>query len=367
MTPKQDENVRLLRDSAAAIAPPGPSLGGSQGGSPGASQGASLSRVRALRFGLPGFDREVWRQMASMGWIGLRVPEALGGAGLGLVEACALMAELGAGLVPEPLAPAMAVAPLLPPDVLARALDGSAIVLPAAAERPDSIAPGTDTQASGGRVSGLKQFIPMGAGADLFLVSVWGGAVLVEAGAPGVELDTALTQDGGHVATLRLHNAPCRPLAAAMGDALDDVALLTAASLLGAMERSFALTLDYMRTRKQFGRAIGSFQALQHRAADLQVQVALTRASIESAAAALDAGAVGAPRQAAVSRAKARAAEGAMRVTRECIQLHGGIGYTDEYDVGLFLRRAMVLSNQYGSAARHRARFAALSPEPADA
>ena len=340
----------MLRDSAAAVASPG----------------GGLQRVRGLRFGVPGFDRGVWRQMAEMGWTGLRVPEAAGGAGLGMVEACALMEALGGGLVPEPLAPCMAVAPLLPPDVLGRVLDGDAVVVPAWQERADAVEPGTGTVAECGAVTGLKLFVPMGAGADLFLVAVRGGTVLVEAGGAGVSIEAAHTQDGGHCVTLRLDGAACRDMGVGMQGALDDAALLTAAALLGVMERAFAMTLDFMRTRKQFGRAIGSFQALQHRAADLQVQVALTRASVESAAATLDAGAHGPVRQAAVSRAKARAAEVGMRVAREAIQLHGGVGYTDEYDVGLYLRRAMVLSNQFGSARLHRARFAATSLETDD-
>jgi alkylation response protein AidB-like acyl-CoA dehydrogenase len=129
------------------------------------------------------------------------------------------------------------------------------------------------------------------------------------------------------------------------------------------ISRPRSTTLDYLRTRKQFGRAIGSFQALQHRAADLQVQIALTRASVESAAVTLDAGAAASVRRAAVSRAKARASDAAMLVTRQAIQLHGGIGYTDEYDVGLYLRKAMVLANLYGSSSVHRARYAADAPE----
>jgi alkylation response protein AidB-like acyl-CoA dehydrogenase len=126
------------------------------------------------------------------------------------------------------------------------------------------------------------------------------------------------------------------------------------------------MTLDYLKTRQQFGKLIGSFQALQHRAVDLQIQVALTRASVEAAAVTLDGGAPPALRQAVVSRAKARASEAAMLVTKQCIQLHGGIGYTDAYDVGLFLRKAMVLGSLYGPAALHRARFAAVSPEDED-
>ena len=105
------------------------------------------------------------------------------------------------------------------------------------------------------------------------------------------------------------------------------------------------------------------FQSLQHRAADLKIHIALTRAAVETAAAVLDSGAAGAVRQAAVSKAKHRAAESGLLVLRQCIQLHGGIGYTDEYDVGLYLRRGMVIANQYGSASLHRRRFMALAPE----
>ena len=132
------------------------------------------------------------------------------------------------------------------------------------------------------------------------------------------------------------------------------------------MEQAFRLTLEFLKTRHQFGKPIGSFQALQHRAADLKLQQELTRASIAAAASTLDGVAARPARQAAVSRAKARAATAAMLVTRQAVQLHGGVGYTDEYDVGLYLRRSMVLSNQFGSATAHRARFARLAPEDED-
>lgn len=128
---------------------------------------------------------------------------------------------------------------------------------------------------------------------------------------------------------------------------------------LGTMERAFAMTLDYLRARQQFGRTIGSFQALQHRAVDLRIAIALTRASVEAAAMTLDGGQALAECQAAVSRAKARAAEAALLLTRAAVQLHGAIGYTDEYNVGLCMRKAMVLANAFGSAAAHRRRFMA--------
>ena len=254
-------------------------------------------------------------------------------------------------------------APLLPDDVRTRVLAGDCIALPAWQERPDTVAVGEGTVSGGGRASGRKQFIPMAAAADLFLVATGGGLILVEAGASGVSLETVQTQDGGHFGTLTMDGASCQPVDGTICDAIEATTLLAAAGLLGVMERSFALTLDYLRTRKQFGRPIGSFQALQHRAADLKLQIALTRASVESAAAVLDQEPEPVRRIAAVSRAKARAASAAILVTREAIQMHGGIGYTDEYDVGLYLRRAMVLANQFGSARLHRRRFTAHAPE----
>ena len=252
-----------------------------------------------------------------MGWLGLLVPEARGGAGLGLTEACALAEVLAEGLVPEPLIQCAVVAPSLPDDVLHRVLAGDCIVLPAWQRRADTIVPGEDSTVSDGRVSGRKLFIPMAAAADLFLV--WAGPklVLLEAGAPGVTLETVQTQDGGHFGTLTMESAPCRPLEGTLAEPIETGILLTAAGLLGIMERAFALTLDYLRTRKQFGRPIGSFQALQHRAVDLKVQIALTRASVESAAALLDREADPARRGAAVSRAKARAANAAILVAQE--------------------------------------------------
>jgi len=350
MMDEREENLRMLRDSAAAIAP----------------RGGDLARIRALRFTRPGFDRATWREICGMGWVGLRVPEENGGAGLGMGEACALAEELAAGLVPEPLAAASLAAASLPSSVLPRVLTGERIVLPAWQERPDTLSPGEATVLRDGRLEGRKLFIPMAAGADAFLVAVRDGLALVEADAPGVAVEVVETQDGCHLGTLVLTGAPATAVPGDLLGAIEDATLVTAAGLLGIMKRSFAMSLDYLRTRKQFGKPIGSFQVLQHRAADLLLQIALARASVESAAAVLDGGAPLAVRQAAVSRAKARASDAAMLVTRESIQFHGGIGYTDEYDVGLYLRKAMVLANTYGSAAFHRARFAAVSTEDED-
>lgn len=338
-----EESLRLIRDSARGIASPG-----------------ETKRIRALRFTETGFDRATWRKICAMGWPGLRVPEAAGGAGLSVREYVALAEVLGEGLVPEPVIPAAMAAHVLRGAALEALLCGERIVIPAWQEAANTLRVGTATTL-GARVNGQKRFVPLAAGADAFLVAGNGALALVEARAPGVHIERQPTQDGGHVVTVTFSDAPAEPVAGSLDAAIEEATLATAAMLLGVMERAFALSLDYLRTREQFGRRIGSFQALQHRAADLAMQIALTRASVEAAAATLDSGAAQA--RAAVSRAKARASEAGMLVTRQAIQLHGGIGYTDEYDVGLYLRRAMVLANSFGAAAVHRARFASLAPE----
>jgi alkylation response protein AidB-like acyl-CoA dehydrogenase len=344
------EHLQMLKDSAAGIAP----------------RKGDLKRIRELRFTEPGFDRDTWREMCEMGWLGLRVPEDAGGSGLGAREFCGLAEELGAGLVPEPLIPVAMAAQLLPPDQLATVLAGERIILPAWQEKPNSIEPIGETVLRNGRLSGRKTFIPMAAGADAFLVTVPGGLALVERDAPGVTLEIQQTQDGGNFGTLILDAAPAEAIDGDASDALEHAIMATSAYMFGLMERAFAITLDYMKTREQFGHKIGSFQALQHRAVDMQIQISLTRATVASAAHALDAAPTIAQRQAAVSRAKVRASDAAMVVTRACIQLHGGIGYTDAYDIGLFLRKAMVLAPLYGPPSVHRARFRVVAPVEQD-
>ncbi|MGE8046887.1 acyl-CoA dehydrogenase family protein [Pseudomonas monteilii] len=348
------ENIRMIRDSAVAFAP-----------------ASELARVRELRYQAPGFDGAVWREMADNGWLGLSLPEEQGGAGLGMAEYCALLEVLGAALLPEPFVPAVLAARLLDGEQLAAQLSGERLLLPALQEEVDSLdVSGGGTRLHSGKVRGRKLCIPMAAGADGFLVSTPDGLALVGAKAPGVELEIITTQDGGHFGHLHLNNAPAETLplqAQALSDALDEAALGTAAYLLGAAEQAFTLTLDYLRTRKQFGQTIGNFQALQHRAVDLKLQLALWRASLEAAAATCDAGAPATQRRAAVSRAKARAADAALLVTRQAVQLHGAIGYTDECDVGLYLRKAMTLANLYGSSDQHRRRYDACMPRLASA
>ncbi|MCU0983721.1 MAG: acyl-CoA/acyl-ACP dehydrogenase [Acetobacteraceae bacterium] len=355
-TEERAEGIRLLRESAAAISP----------------RGGPLRRIRSLRDTEAGFDRAVLAEMGALGWLGLRVAEEAGGAGLGVAELCALAEEMGHGLVPEPLVAIAAIAAPLSPE--AEVIAGARILLPAWAETAHTLDPaGASVAVADGdalRVTGRKQTIPMAAGAEGFLVTAReGGALvvaLVERDAPGVTLAAEPTVDGGHLGTLSLDHAPARRIAsdaaARVARMLDEAAVATAAELVGVMDRAFAITLDYLGTRQQFGKPIGSFQVLQHRAADLKIQLELARAAVSHAAGVCDSEAPAAQRAAAVSLAKARASDAAMLITRQAIQLHGGIGYTDEADIGLFLRRAMVLAASFGTATAHRRRYAAAAP-----
>lgn len=338
----RQEAARLIRDSAGAVTGSG-----------------DLTRIRALRWGQPGFDRGTWEQMAGLGWLGLLLPEARGGSGLGLAEVCGLAEALGAALVPEPLIPCAAIVPLLPDGVLERVLSGAAIALPAWREAGDTLDDAPQARLVDGRVSGTKHAVAFAGAADLFLVTVAGGLALVPATAAGVSVETMATQDGGSLGRVVFDGAEAIPVDGSFDAAFDAGALLTAAYLFGAAERTFAITLDYLRLRKQFGRFIGSFQALQHRAVDLKIQLELCRSVLFDCTVSFDAGS-SAQRRMAASRAKARCAAAAMLVAREAIQFHGAIGITDEHDIGLFARKILSQSGQFGSAAAHRRRFLSL-------
>ncbi|MBG7022826.1 acyl-CoA dehydrogenase family protein [Pseudomonas aeruginosa] len=337
---EREERLRMIRDSAASLVP----------------RDGDLTRVRRGRFSGTAVDRPAGREVCAMGWPGLRLDQALGGSGLGMAEWVALLETLGRGLLPEPLIEAGLVAPLLPEEQRAALLAGERLILPAGiGYREERQRPCLD----GGRLRGGVARVCLGGAADAWLVACAQGLALVERDAAGVELVCEPTQDGAHRARLRFHDPPARPLPVdgPVEQALDEAALACAAYLVGLMDGAFERTLEYLRVRRQFGREIGSFQALQHRMVDLKIQIELSRAMVGQAAAAIDAGASANERRRQVSSARVRASEAALLVTRQAIQLHGGIGYTDEADIGLFLRRAMVLLNAHGSLDFHRARY----------
>jgi len=214
-----------------------------------------------------------------------------------------------------------------------------------------------------------------GAGADGFIVSAHGAQglalVWVPADAAGLSLHSRPLADGSQAAEVELANVrvPAQNLlaegpaaVAALTRGYDETLVLTSAELLALVRSMLAMTLEYLRSRVQFGKPIGSFQALQHRAADLLIQQELTASVLAQALALLDDPKTSATaRSAMASRVKARASDAGLQVAREAVQLHGAIGVTDEYDLGLYLQRALVLSAWLGNGTQQRRRYAALT------
>lgn len=335
---EREESIRLIAESAAGV------LKGDR------------ARARRLRFAKPGIERATWAALAEQGWLLLRLPEERGGLAMGLSELCVIARAMGAELTPEPLPMASLIAPALPDDMLTEVLDSRSIALPAFA-RHDGPMPVLD----GGRLSGVCDAVPMAGVADAFVVQTITGAALVRAGAGGVVLQARDSHDGGHLGFLTFEGAAATAIAADMASLRDQAALVLSGQLLGIAETAFDITLAYLKDRRQFDQPIGAFQALQHRMVDLYLELTLMRAAVDSAAAALDDGATGDAAARAVSLAKAGATRGAQTITQAAIQLHGGIGYTDEADIGLYLRKAMTLAGLLGTEAFHRARALTLS------
>jgi alkylation response protein AidB-like acyl-CoA dehydrogenase len=352
------------------------------------ARGTSMARVRKLRGSKGDYDRAVWNKMAELGWLSILVPEQYGGLGLGLTEMAIVAQGLARALVPEPLTASavLATAALahgeneaLKRSELPRLAAGEILAAPAWQEEPGSIdvepARTTATPFEGGyKLNGTKRFVAGAAQADAFLVSAGtaeGIALFwVPRDAAGADLRLEQLADGRSSGTLLLTDAlvPRAGLIAsgarahdALARALDHGRAIAAAELCGVMGRALEITLEYLKTRVQFGKPIGSFQALQHRAVDLHIQKELSSAVLEEALAQLDREPEAPARAAIASRVKARCSEAALRITRETIQLHGGIGFTDEHDIGLYLKRALTVAAWLGNASAHRRRYAALT------
>jgi alkylation response protein AidB-like acyl-CoA dehydrogenase len=321
-----------------------------------------------------GFSRDAWREIAELGLTGLAVPEAHGGLGFGPVEAMVVMEELGRGLVLEPYAQAALVAPALlaaaPADVQARWLPrvgtGEAVVAPALVERGARYrldAPRTEAAQAGDawRVSGAKGLVPVGDQADAFVVPARaaGGValLLVERGAAGVTTRGYATQDGARAADVSFNSAPATLLAAgdaglaALEQAADVGIAALCAEAVGAMDALFAITVEYLNTRKQFGVPIGTFQALRHRVADCKMQLELARSM--SYYASLKLAEPAAQRRRALSQAKVQLGQSMRFVGQQCVQMHGGIGVTDEYAGSHYFKRLTCIELTFGDTLHH--------------
>jgi acyl-CoA dehydrogenase len=353
-----------------------------------------VSRVRELRdSGDPdGFSRALWKQMAELGWVGIPFPESCGGADMGLAELAVVLEELGRKLAPEPFLSNA----LLAGQVLLRAgndaqreawlpalVNGErflALAHQEAASRYDlaKVATRAERSGEGWRISGEKIAVLDGAAADALVVAArTAGAdddregislFLLPRDAAGLTVEAQSRVDGRNAALVRLAGVSAAA-DARLGDEGQGLAVLEevvdlatvglCAEMLGSMSEAFERTLEYLRQREQFGVPIGSFQALKHRAANLFIEVELCRSAVMAAARAVDEG--DAEARKLVSLAKARCSDAAILVTNEAVQMHGGVGMTDEYDIGFYMKRARVAEHTFGDAAFHRDRWARLS------
>ena len=331
-----------------------------------------------------GFDRAAYSELAELGLAGLYVSEEHGGLGMGPVEAMVVMEELGRGIVLEPLAQTLIASAVLqthaPADLqgqwLPRIAGGEAIVVLAHQERGARHRLGhctTEARQSGGQwsVSGTKSIVPVGDQADAFIVPALAGGqmalFLVERGAAGVRTEGYLTQDGGRAAEVSLDNSPAQLITAQGQTALEQAADIGSACVcaegVGVMDKTLAITAEYMNTRKQFGVPIASFQALRHRVADMKMQLELARSMSYYASLKLQSPAD--ERRQAIARARYQLGNAMRFVGQSAVQLHGGIGVTDEYIVSHYFKKLTQLEMTFGDTLHHLGEVSARMQETA--
>jgi acyl-CoA dehydrogenase len=353
-----------------------------------------VSRMRKLRDTKDpvGFSRALWKQMAELGWVGIPFPESVGGAGLGFAELAPVLEALGRKLAPEPFLSTVLLggqAVLLggnesqQKEWLAPLVNGDCILTLAHQEAKSRydlarVTTRAEKAGDGWRLTGEKVQVLDGHVADAFVVAARtsGGTTdakgvtlfLVRGGAKGLDVTRQSRVDARNAAILKLSG-----VTVGAGDALGSVdegfALLErvvdramvglCAEMLGSMQQAADDTFQHLKTRVQFGVPIGSFQALKHRAARMYIELELSRSTVMAAARAVDENAADLPKLA--SLVKARCSEAGIQIANEAIQMFGGVGMTDEYDIGFYLKRARVAEITFGDAAFHRDRWARLS------
>jgi len=387
MTRPLTEDQRLLQDSAREFF----------------AERAPVKALRAERDAGRPHDPDLWREIAELGFAGAAIPEELGGSGMGWRALGIVLEAAGRTLAASPLTQTGLVgvaavrtlgsdaqrARLLP--ALAAGTATTALAFDEGAHHaPTRIATRAVRDGDGWRLDGHKRFVPDGATASHILVAALAAPTqgsadpgtagmpslfVVDATAAGLVRKPLAMADSRGMADIELTGVRVADdmrlsgrtdLGSTMTDAgaaalervLDIARIGLAAEMLGAADALFSLTLAYLKDRRQFGQPIGAFQALQHRAARMLVDLELTRSCVAAALDALDDGAADIP--ALASLAKARAGDTLHLVSNEAVQLHGGIGMTDAFDAGLYLKRARVLETLYGSAGWHRDRSARL-------
>ena len=374
------EDQQLLKDSAKAFV----------------DQNAPVSVLRGLRDSkdAQGYDQNLWRQMLELGWAGMAIPEAYGGFEFGYGGLGVVLEESGRTLVSSPLIAtvllgASAINELgsdaQKSEFLPQVVSGELLLALAIDEKPHHRPCRIETSAvksgEGYVLNGCKTFVLDGHIANkLIVVARTAGAIddeaglsvfLVDAAAEGVSINRSWMVDSRNSAMLSLNNVKvgADALLGAEGGAytsltrvLDIGRIGVAAEMLGSMQQAFEITLDYLKQREQFGVLIGSFQGLQHRAAEMYSEIELCKSAVRAALAALDdADKTDADIAEFASIAKAKLSEVATLVSNEAVQMHGGIGMTDEYDIGFYMKRARVAAAFLGDALFHRERYASLN------
>ena len=371
-----NEEQTLLRDSARGLI----------------TDKAPVSHFRGLRDAndKDGFSRDLWKTFGEMGFTGLLVPEEFGGSGLGCVEAGIVAEEIGHTLMPSPfLASAVLAASALTragskaqkSEYLPKIADGSTIGALAIDEggkhRPQTIRLKAARSGNGFKLSGAKAFVVDGHVADLLVVAARtaGGdsdakgitLFLVDPKAKGVEIERTAMVDAHNAARITFKDAEVTADnvlgevdqgGAVLGGVLNIGRAVVASEMLGAGDESFSRTLQYLKERKQFGKLIGEFQVLQHRISHLYIELEITRAVILKALQTLDEDPANADEIVAV--AKARAGTTGTLAVQEGLQMHGGIGMTDQFDIGFFMKRMRVCQELFGDSNFHSDRVASL-------
>jgi alkylation response protein AidB-like acyl-CoA dehydrogenase len=353
---------------------------------------APVSHLRHLRDtkDATGFSRELWTAFAEMGLSGLIVPEEFGGSGLGCVEAGVVMEEIGRTLMPSPfLSTAVLVATALSrggsaaqkQEYLAKIAGGKLIASLAVDEgakhRPSHTAMQAVRSGNGFKLNGAKALVVDGHVSDLLIVAARSAGkpgeregltlFLVDPKAKGVAIERTAMVDAHNAARIEFDNVEVNA-DSVLGEVDQGGALLdgilnvgraaVASEMLGAGEEAFARTVAYLKERKQFGRLIGEFQALQHRAAHLYCELEVTRAAVMKAQQLLDSDFDHAG--AAVAVAKAKAGSTTTLAVQEAVQMHGGMGMTDQFDIGFFMKRARVCQELFGDTNFHADQLARL-------
>ena len=335
-----------------------------------------VAKFRAVRAsGEPrAYDPEAYATIAQMGWAGVIIPEEFGGTDFGWLSAGMIVEEMGKTVTASPLlATTLAAAAIVLggseeqkakwlPQLASGAMIGTLAIDEGAHHNPHRL----EASVTDGSLTGTKAFVHEAHDATLFVVAAADGMYVVETGsadtAAAVQIATRHLADMRSHAQVTFSGVRAEKLAHSGEDLLDQVLdrarILTACEMLGMAQQVFDTTLDYLKQRVQFNQALSSFQALQHRMADLFGDLAMMRSAVEGGLQALDSGMMVA-HAAAISKAEANRV--LHTVSREGVQLHGGIGMTDEYDIGFYLKRARVLEASWGSTGFLKDRFATLS------